>query len=77
MLAHWHWYQKNYDEFRRFRLKSIFPVMGVRETRRVRGEYVLNQRDLIATLKLQGAKVALAREEGLREPRPFRRFTNA
>ncbi len=53
VLAHWHWYQKNYDEFRRFRLKSIFPVMGVRETRRVRGEYVLNQRDLIATLANQ------------------------
>lgn len=53
VLAHWHWYQKNYDEFRRFRMKSIFPVMGVRETRRVRGEYVLNQRDLIATLANQ------------------------
>jgi len=45
--THWHWYQKNFDEFRRFRLKSIFPLMGVRETRRVKGEYVLNQNDLI------------------------------
>lgn len=53
VLAHWHGYQKNYDEFRRFKLKMIFPVMGVRETRRVRGEYVLTQHDLIATLANQ------------------------
>lgn len=53
LRAHWHWYQKNFDEFRRFTLKSIFPMMGVRETRRVRGEYVLTQHDLIATLSRQ------------------------
>jgi hypothetical protein len=48
--AHWHWYQKNFDEFRRFKLKTVFPMLALRETRRVRGEYVLNQNDLIATL---------------------------
>jgi hypothetical protein len=48
--AHWHWYQTNFDEFRRFKLKMIFPVIGLRETRRVRGEYVLNQNDLIEGL---------------------------
>lgn len=48
VYAHWHWLQSNYTEFRRFRLKTIFPLVGVRETRRVRGEYVLNQNDLIA-----------------------------
>ncbi len=53
VLAHWHWYQKNYDEFRHFTLKHIFPVMGIRETRRVRGDYVLTQHDLIATLAIQ------------------------
>jgi len=48
--THWHWLQTTFDEFRRFRLKLIFPMAGLRETRRVRGEYVLNQNDLIATL---------------------------
>ncbi len=51
--AHWHWYQQNYDEFRRFKLKMIFPKAGLRETRRVRGEYVLNQNDLIEGLSRQ------------------------
>ncbi len=51
--AHWHWYQQTFDEFRRFKLKMIFPMIGLRETRRVRGEYVLNQNDLIAGLSGQ------------------------
>ena len=51
--AHWHWLQTSFDEFRRFRLKSVFPMMGLRETRRVRGEYVLNQNDLAAGLSRQ------------------------
>jgi hypothetical protein len=51
--AHWHWCQQNFDEFRRFKMKMIFPLIGLRETRRVRGEYVLNQNDLIAGLSKQ------------------------
>ncbi len=47
VYAHWHNLQKNYDEFRRFKLKMIFPCLGIRETRRVKGEYVLKQQDLI------------------------------
>ena len=60
--AHWHWYQKNFDEFRRFKLKMIFPLMGVRESRRVRGEYVLNQNDLIDGVSRQkhGDIIAIA-----------------
>ena len=51
--AHWHWYQTNFDEFRRFRMQLIFPKAGLRETRRVRGEYVLTQNDLIDGLSRQ------------------------
>ena len=60
--AHWHWYQAAFDEFRRFKLKMIFPMIGLRETRRVRGEYVLNQNDLIAGLSKQkhGDIIAIA-----------------
>lgn len=50
VYAEWHWLQRDYAEFRRYRLKSIAPVLALRETRRVRGEYVLTQHDLIAGL---------------------------
>ena len=46
--AHWRWMQKVWPDFRRYRLKEIAPVLALRETVRVRGEYVLNQNDLIA-----------------------------
>jgi len=60
--AHWHWYQATFDEFRRFKLKMIFPMAGLRETRRVRGEYVLNQNDLMEGLSKQrhGDRIAIA-----------------
>lgn len=60
--AHWHWYQKDFDEFRRFRLERIFPTLGIRESRRVRGEYVLNQNDLLAGVSKQkhGDIIAIA-----------------
>ena len=60
--AHWHWLQANYAEFRRFRLQMIFPKAGLRETRRVRGEYVLTQQDLIGGLAKQahGDIIAIA-----------------
>jgi 2-polyprenyl-6-methoxyphenol hydroxylase-like FAD-dependent oxidoreductase len=44
--AHWHWLQNTYSEFRHLRLAWIAPRLGVRETRRVVGEYVLTERDV-------------------------------
>ena len=46
--AHWRWMQGRWPSFRKYRLKEIAPVLARRETWRVRGEYVLNQNDLIA-----------------------------
>jgi len=46
--AHWLWMQNRWPDFRKYRLKEIAPVLAHRETWRVRGEYVLNQNDLIA-----------------------------
>lgn len=46
--GHWHAWQTGYDEFRRFRLKWIAPALGVRESRRIVGQYVLTQNDLLA-----------------------------
>jgi hypothetical protein len=46
--AHWHHVQTNCAEFQKFRLKWIAPALGIRETRRVVGEYVLTEHDLLA-----------------------------
>lgn len=48
--AHWHDWQARFSEFREYRLSWIAPALGVRETRRVVGEYVLTENDLLAGL---------------------------
>ncbi|MGI6495884.1 MAG: FAD-dependent oxidoreductase [Kiritimatiellia bacterium] len=53
VLAEWHWLQRDHAEFRSYRLASIAPSLALRETCRVRGEYVLTQHDLIAGLAKQ------------------------
>ncbi len=54
VLAHWHNVQREFPEFRRYRLAWIAPEVGLREERRVVGEYVLTERDLLAGLSGQG-----------------------
>lgn len=51
--AYWHYLQKTFEEFRYYKLHSIFPMMGIRETRRIVCDYMLNQNDLIAGIKNQ------------------------
>jgi hypothetical protein len=51
--AHWHDLQTRCAEFRGYRLDWIAPQLGVRETQRVVGEYVLTQLDLDAGLSGQ------------------------
>lgn len=51
--AHWHDIQTRCAEFRAFRIDWIAPVLGVRETKRVVGEYVLTQNDLDAGISGQ------------------------
>ena len=50
--AHWHWLQQTPD-FQDFELVRIAPMLGIRETYRMKTKYVLNEHDLIATLKDQ------------------------
>lgn len=50
--AHWHWLQQCPD-FQDFELVRIAPALGIREGYRVKTRYVLNERDLIETLKEQ------------------------
>lgn len=51
--AHWHDWQQRFEEFRRYRLVWIAPALGVRESRRIVGEYVLTENDLLAGLSGQ------------------------
>lgn len=46
--ALWHDIQTRFPEFRRYRMTSVAPMMGVRESHRVIGEYVLTEHDLRA-----------------------------
>ncbi len=50
VLAHWHHVQREFPEFRRYRLAWIAPEVGLREERRVVGECVLTEHDLLAGL---------------------------
>ncbi len=53
VLAHWHNLQANYAEFEKFRLSWIAPALGIRESRRVVGQYVLTEHDLLAGISRQ------------------------
>jgi len=46
--SHWHYLQTGCEEFRSFRVSWIAPMLGVRESRRIVGEYILTERDLLA-----------------------------
>lgn len=60
VLAHWHHLQRTFPEFRRYRLAWIAPEVGLREQRRVLGEYVLTEHDLLAGLSGQGHRDIIA-----------------
>ena len=46
VYATWRWCQREYPEFRRFRMHSIAPSIGVRETYRVIADYMLTEHDV-------------------------------
>ena len=46
VLTHWHHTQSTHEEFQHYRLSWIAPALGVRESHRVVGEYVLTEHDL-------------------------------
>jgi hypothetical protein len=52
VYAHWHWLQQIPD-FQDFELIRIAPMLGIRESYRVKTKYVLREQDLIATLQNQ------------------------
>jgi hypothetical protein len=51
--AFWHYMQTGWPEFQAYRVKWVAPALGVRETTRVLGEYVLCQSDLSDGLSKQ------------------------
>lgn len=52
-LAHWHWLQTHWPEFRAFRLRGLAPALGVREGPRIVAERTLTQHDLLGGLARQ------------------------
>ena len=48
VTSHWHRLQSNYVEFQDYDLHWIAPALGVRESRRIVGQYVLTENDLLA-----------------------------
>lgn len=51
--AHWHWIQRQYPEFRGYRLSWIAPLLGIRETVHLECEYTLSEEDLLRGLPEQ------------------------
>ena len=50
VCSFWHHVQEQWPEFQRYRISWIAPALGVRETTRVVGEYILTENDLRAGL---------------------------
>ncbi|MDP6117623.1 MAG: FAD-dependent oxidoreductase [Planctomycetota bacterium] len=53
VYAYWHAAQTAMDEFQSYRISWIAPALGVRESSRIIGEYVLTQHDLLTGLSGQ------------------------
>lgn len=53
VAAFWHHVQTNWPELRRYRRCWTAPALGIRETTRVTGEYILTEQDLLNGLAKQ------------------------
>ena len=51
IFSWWHNFQHKYPEFQRFKIRSFSPDIGVRESYRVIGEYVLTEQDIAQGIK--------------------------
>lgn len=51
--CHWHFLQSNFPEFRMYRMKAVFPMLGVRESWRTVCEKMLTEADILLTLRRQ------------------------
>lgn len=53
LFCHWHFLQTHFPEFQNYRIKKIFPMLGVRETYRTFCEKMLTENDILRTLRRQ------------------------
>ncbi len=60
VYAFWHHVQKQWPEFQRYRISWIAPALGLRETTRVVGEYILTENDLRTGLSGQNHSDVIA-----------------
>lgn len=54
-LAHWHWFKRTQD-FKNYRFQMHFPMVGVRESYRLVGRFVLTEQDVRAGINHQRHK---------------------
>ncbi|MBO9606776.1 MAG: FAD-dependent oxidoreductase, partial [Paenibacillaceae bacterium] len=62
-LAHWHWLKRTQPGFAHFRFQMHFPLVGIRESDRLVGQYVLTENDVragYAAQPLQDRLIAFA-----------------
>jgi len=53
VYCHWHFLQTHFPEFQYFRLQTIFPLLGIRESSRTLCEKMLTENDILRTLRKQ------------------------
>jgi len=53
ILAQWHYNQINYTEFQQYSITWVAPMLGMRETRRIKSSYILTEHDLLNGLSCQ------------------------
>jgi glycine/D-amino acid oxidase-like deaminating enzyme len=53
VYGHWHFLQTSFPEFQSYRLQTISPVLGIRESWRTLCETMLTENDILKTLRAQ------------------------
>ena len=59
VYLHWRRMQQDSPDMRNYRIKEIFPMIGIRESYRLQGRYVLTEEDILSGLENQNRKEEL------------------
>lgn len=53
VFAHWQYLNRDYERFRSYELTWVAPELGIRESYRIKGEYILTEHDILGGLSEQ------------------------
>ncbi|MCK5759294.1 MAG: FAD-dependent oxidoreductase, partial [Clostridiales bacterium] len=59
VYLHWRRMQQDSPDMRNYRIKEIYPMIGIRESYRLQGRYVLTEDDILSGLENQNRKEEL------------------